>query len=297
MDVDSELNTRVTALQGVRVAHSGVECLVVIHAPTHSQLGMRYMLDRPKLTIGRGVNNDIVLASDCISRHHVRIERRDKKLFSVDLDSTNGTFINDGMRPVSEHPLAPGDQLKIGDVIFKFLSGSDVESQYHEIIFGMTITDGLTNLANRKQLDALLAEEISRAQRHSRPLSVLMLDIDHFKRINDTYGHLVGDTVLRSLAALLQKRMRPSDKLGRYGGEEFCAILAETTLNNAAAIANELRELIAAYTFVADKHEINATISIGASTLQSGMKSDDLYKLADKMLYQAKRTGRNKVCC
>jgi diguanylate cyclase len=126
---------------------------------------------------------------------------------------------------------------------------------------------------------------------------MLMLDIDHFKRINDSYGHLAGDAVLRALAALLQKRMRPNDKLGRYGGEEFCAILVETNLQSAAKIANELRELIAAHPFVADKHEVNATISIGASTLQPGMKTEDLYKRADEMLYQAKRTGRNKVCC
>ncbi len=297
MELDPEINTRVTALQGVKAGPSGVDCLVVIYAPTHSQLGRRYMLDRPKLTIGRGGDNDIVLASDCVSRQHACIERRAEGLFGIDLNSTNGTFINDDMKPVRERQLARGDQLKIGDTIFKYLSGSDVEAQYHEIIFGMTITDGLTNLANRKQLDALLAEEIARAHRHGRPLSMLMLDIDHFKRINDSYGHLAGDTVLRGLAASLQKRMRPNDKLGRYGGEEFCAILAETTLQSAATIANELREMIAAHIFVADKHEVKATLSIGASTLQPGMKSEDLYQRADEMLYEAKRTGRNRVCC
>jgi two-component system, cell cycle response regulator len=295
MNFDSELKTRITAVLTPKVASSAVDCLVAIYAPLQSQLGQRYLLDRPQITIGRGLDNDIVLPSDSVSRQHLRIERRDNALYAVDLASTNGSYVNDSLSPVKEHRLMRGDLIKVGDNILKYLSGSDVEAQYHEIIFSMTITDGLTNLSNRKQLDALLAEEITRSQRHSRPLSLLMLDVDHFKKINDSYGHLAGDMVLRSLAGLLQRRMRPTDKLGRYGGEEFCAILAETNLQNATAIANELRELIANHPFVADKHEFKATVSIGASTLLPGMKGDDLYARADEMLYQAKRSGRNCV--
>jgi diguanylate cyclase (GGDEF)-like protein len=296
-NIDSDLNTRVTTVQTPKAAAVGIECLVVIHTPVHAQLGRRYVLDRDSLTIGRGISNDIVLPSDCVSRQHVRIERRANVIYSVDLASTNGTYINDGPKPVNEHRLTPGDQVKVGDTILKFLSGSDVEAQYHEVIFSMTITDGLTNLFNRKQLDAALDEELTRAQRHVRPLSVLMFDIDHFKRINDTYGHPAGDSVLRGLAALLQKRVRPNDKLGRYGGEEFCAILPETTLQSAAKMANELRELIAGYSFTADQHHIKATVSIGVGALEPGMMAADVYKAADAKLYEAKRTGRNKVCC
>jgi diguanylate cyclase (GGDEF)-like protein len=296
-DLDSDSNTRVTSVQTPRVTVAGVECLVVIHTPIHSQLGRRYVLDQPTLTIGRGRDNDIVLPSDCVSRQHVRIERRAKSVYSVDLASTNGTYINDATAPAAEHCLTPGDQVKVGDTILKFLSGSDIEAQYHEIIFSMTITDGLTNLFNRKQLDAALDDELARSQRHGRPLSVLMLDIDHFKRVNDTYGHLAGDSVLRGLAALLQKRVRPTDKLGRYGGEEFCAILPETSHASATKIANELRELIAGYVFVADQQQIKATVSIGVGTLQTGVETATaLYKSADAKLYEAKRTGRNKVC-
>jgi len=297
MDVDSDLNTRVTAAPGPRVPHSGVDCFVVIYTPSHSQLGRRYTLERAATTIGRGRDNDIVLLSDCVSRQHARIERRPTGLFSIDLASTNGTYVNDSVNRIAEHALRPGDQLKVGDTILKFLSGSDVESQYHELIFGMTITDGLTNIANRKQLDTLLNDEIIRARRHNLALSVLMLDIDHFKRVNDTYGHQAGDAVLRGLATLLKKRLRPNDTLGRYGGEEFCALLPETTLQGAAKIAEELRALIAGHTFVADKQEIKATLSIGAGALQPGMSIEALYKGADEKLYEAKRTGRNKVCC
>jgi diguanylate cyclase (GGDEF)-like protein len=294
--VDSD-KTRVTALDSLKVARSVPDCLVVLYAPLQSDLGKRYVLDRPITTIGRGRDNDIVLPSDCVSRQHVRLEHRPTGLFSVDLASTNGTFVNDATTPVTEHRLARGDQLKVGDTIFKFLSGSDVEAQYHDIIFRMTITDGLTNLCNRKQLDALLTDEVPRALRHGRELSLLMLDIDHFKNINDTYGHLTGDSVLRVLASIMQKRLRPNDKLGRYGGEEFCAILPETSLASAAKIGEELRSLIAAHAFLAETKEIRITISIGAACLGSSMQPDDLYKAADEMLYKAKRSGRNQVCC
>ncbi len=295
--MDSEyLKTRVTGLDSLPLRRSGADCLVVIHSPSEAELGRRHILDRPVTTIGRGKDNDIVLPSDCVSRRHVRLEHRPEGLILVDLASTNGTFINDDFRASGEYPLKCGDQLKVGDTIFKLLSGSDVESQYHEIIFRMTVTDGLTNLSNRKRLDAMLAEEISRATRHDRPLAVLMLDIDRFKSINDTHGHLAGDSVLRGLASILQRRLRPNDKLGRYGGEEFCAILPETDLPSAVAIAEELRALVAAHRFAAEGKEIQVTISIGAAVLEGAMQAEGLYKSADDRLYDAKRTGRNRVC-
>ncbi len=294
---DSDLSqTRITGLDSLRVERSGADCLVVIYSPVQSDLGRRHLLDRPVTTIGRGRDNDIVLASDCVSRRHLRLEHRSNGLYLIDLQSTNGTFINDHIRAIGEHRLNRGDQVKVGDTIFKFLSGSDVESQYHEIIFRMTVTDGLTSLANRKQLDSWLNEEIPRARRHGRDLSVLMIDIDHFKQINDTHGHLTGDSVLRGLASILQKRLRPNDKLGRYGGEEFCAILPETNLTHAVRFAEELRALTAAHSFVVERQELSITLSIGVATLSGAMQAEQLYKAADEALYEAKRTGRNRVC-
>jgi diguanylate cyclase (GGDEF)-like protein len=297
VDSDYDVQTRVTGLDELKVRRPGQSCLVVIHAPLQQDLGRRYVLDKDLTTIGRGRDNDIVLPSDCVSRRHSRLERRGEELFVIDLASTNGTFINDDVRPVREQQLERGDQLKIGDTIFKYLAGSDIELQYHEILFRMTVTDGLTNLANRKQLDTILEEEIPRARRHGRDLSVLMLDIDHFKSVNDNHGHLTGDSVLRGLASILQRRLRPNDRLGRYGGEEFCAILPETSLHNAATIGEELRALVEAHAFVADEKKIRVTVSVGAGCLQEGMTLADLYRTADEMLYKAKREGRNRVCC
>ncbi|MET0499475.1 MAG: GGDEF domain-containing protein [Steroidobacteraceae bacterium] len=294
---DYDLQTRVTGLEALRVNHeAAADCLVVIHAPLQTDLGRRYVLDRSITTIGRGRDNDIVLPSDCVSRRHARLEHRANGLFAVDLASTNGTFINDATKLDGEYRLSRGDLLKVGDRIFKFLSGSDVEAQYHDIIFKMTLTDGLTTLANRKQLDCLLNDEIQRARRHNRELALAMIDIDHFKTINDTYGHLTGDSVLRGLSSILQKRLRPNDKLGRYGGEEFCAILPETSLQSAVKIAEDLRVMVASHSFNAEGKEIRVTVSIGAACLLPDMEMEQLYKGADEKLYQAKRGGRNKVC-
>jgi two-component system cell cycle response regulator len=296
VDPDYEVQTRVTGLDELRVRRPGEACLVVIYAPVQMDLGRRYVLDKPTTTVGRGRDNDIILPSDCVSRRHARLEQRGGGLFVVDLDSTNGTFVNDEAHSIRERELQRGDRLKIGDTIFKYLSGSDIELQYHEIIHRMALTDGLTDLANRKQLDALLAEEIPRARRHGRDLSVLLLDIDHFKSINDTHGHLTGDSVLRGLAGIMQRRLRPSDRLGRYGGEEFCVILPETSRQNAAKIGEDLRSLVEAHAFVAEDKNIRVTISVGVGSLEEGMTMDELYRSADEKLYQAKRSGRNKVC-
>lgn len=296
MEADYDSKTRITGLEELGAGNAAQSCLVVLHSPIQAELGRRYALDREVTCIGRGRDNDIVLPSDCVSRRHVRIERRGDAIHVLDLASTNGTFINDERKPVRERRLARGDRLKIGDTIFKHLTGADVELQYHDIIFRMAVTDGLTNLANRKQLDAILNDEIPRARRYGRELSVLMLDVDYFKAINDTHGHLTGDYVLSGLAAILQKRLRPNDKLGRYGGEEFCAILPETSEHSAILIAEGLRTLVESHAFASEDQRIAVTVSVGVASLHEDMQAADLYRKADEMLYLAKRNGRNRVC-
>jgi diguanylate cyclase (GGDEF)-like protein len=296
VDPDHETQTRITAVAQPRGGAAGHGSLVVIHSPAQSELGKRYVLDKDVTTIGRGRDNDIVLPSDCVSRRHLRLEQRDGAAYLIDLASTNGTYVNDQPKPVREQRLAASDQIRVGDTIFKYLVGSDVEVQYHEVVFRMAVTDGLTGLANRKHLDTLLVDEIARARRHARPLSVLMFDIDLFKRVNDTYGHLAGDSVLRGVAAILEKRLRPNDRLGRYGGEEFCAMLPETPAASAVRIAEELRALVEEHAFVSDDREVRVTISVGVAALGAGMQLHDLYRAADEMLYEAKRAGRNRVC-
>jgi diguanylate cyclase (GGDEF)-like protein len=293
---DDEMQTRRSDPPNLPPAASGEDCLVIIFTPVPTDFGRRHVLNGPLATIGRGRDNDIALQSDAVSRHHAKLERRGMEFIVSDLGSTNGTFVNDDPTRLKEWRLNRGDLLRIGDTVFKYLSGKDIEAQYHAVISQMAMTDGLTNLFNRKQLDALLEEEVARAHRHRRELSLLMLDIDHFKRVNDDHGHLVGDAVLTRLAASLQQRLRPSDKLGRYGGEEFCAILPETPLSGAAGMAESLRAMIKEQRIVVDNQAVAVTVSIGAAGLQANMKCADLYRAADQMLYRAKSLGRDRVC-
>jgi diguanylate cyclase (GGDEF)-like protein len=123
-----------------------------------------------------------------------------------------------------------------------------------------------------------------------------MLDIDHFKTINDVHGHLAGDRVIAGLGVLLRQRLRSDDKIGRYGGEEFCAVLPETGLPAATGIAETLRTMVATHPFPIDAKRLTVTVSIGAASLQPKMQPSDLYQAADQMLYRAKNEGRNKVC-
>ncbi|MDQ3035246.1 MAG: GGDEF domain-containing protein [Myxococcota bacterium] len=292
---DSDIKTRVTPLEELKIgSRAGCDCLVVIYSSDPRQFGKRYVLEKDTLTIGRGQENVIVLDNDSVSRRHCRIERRNTFWYVVDLESTNGTYVNDDL--VKEYQLRRGDQVKVGDTIMKYLSGADVEAQYHETIYRMTIVDGLTGAHNKRYLLETLEREIPRSRRHARALAAVMFDIDHFKKINDTYGHLAGDYVLKEIATLVKSRLRPDDIFARYGGEEFCALLPETPVAGAGAIAEDLRRRIAERRFVFETEAIPVTVSLGAAELGSEMDVTGFLKAADEKLYEAKRGGRNRVC-
>ncbi len=297
---ESEEKTRVTAivqkpLGGGDGGPKGNDCLVVIYTKEPSLLGRRFVLDTSPIRIGRGAENHIVLEGDSVSRRHAHFEQRSGAWWCVDDGSTNGSYVNDEQIMREAH-LGNGDRIKIGPTIFKFLSGQDVEAQYHEEIYRMTIIDGLTQVHVKRYLLEALDKELMRARRHIRDLSFLMLDIDHFKKINDVHGHLAGDYVLKEVARIIQQRIRRDEVLARYGGEEFAVILPETTLQGAHALADGLREKIEESRFVFQSETIRVTISIGAALLQdSDRTSLDLIKRADEKLYEAKRSGRNRV--
>ena len=293
--MESEIKTRVTPFSEPHIATgAGQDCLVVIYAPNSNQLGKRFSLADGAVRIGRGIENDVILFSDSISRRHARIETRAGNYHVLDMHSTNGTYVNDDL--VHDRQLRRGDQIKIGDTIMKFLSGADLESQYHETIYRMTIMDGLTGIHNKRYLVEQLDRELSRATRHGRPLSLVMCDIDHFKRVNDEFGHLAGDHVLKEVAQLAKSRLRPDDVIARYGGEELAVILPETDLAGGVRIADELRKMIATETFIFEDEDIDITISCGVAQLDPKWRSYDFVRAADEQLYEAKRAGRNRVC-
>jgi len=293
--VESEIKTRVTPFSEPCIsAEGGQDCLVVIYAPSSEQLGKRFSLHEGVVHIGRGSENDVVLLSDSVSRRHARIEQCLGVYRIFDTRSTNGTYVND--EPVEDRVLERGDQIKIGDTILKFLSGADLESQYHETIYRMTITDGLTEVHNKRYFIEQLDKELSRAARHGRPLTLVMCDIDHFKAVNDELGHLAGDHVLKEVAQLAKARLRPDDLIARYGGEELAIILPETDLAGGTLIAEELRKMIATATFVFEDEDIDVTVSCGVAQLAPSWSSYDFVKATDERLYEAKRAGRNRVC-
>jgi hypothetical protein len=201
-------------------------CLVTIHGPG---LGRRVEIDRDEFSIGRGPRNDLIVLLGDISRCHCRILRKERGLWVRDLESTNGTHVNDEVVvPGVDVPLRSGDHLNLGGVIFKLLDGGNLESAYHEELYRTAIIDGLTQIHNRRYLGEFFEREMARSLRHDRPLALLLMDVDEFKRINDEFGHLGGDQVLRELAATLSRQIRREGCFARYGGEEFAVVLPET---------------------------------------------------------------------
>jgi two-component system, cell cycle response regulator len=298
---DFDEKTRVTQVvqpppPGGGSTKNTTDCLVVIYTKEPTLLGKRFMLDNNPTRVGRGADNHVVLDGDSVSRRHAHFEQRGNVWLVVDDGSTNGTYCND--EQISrEAQLKNGDRVKVGPTIFKFLSGADVEAQYHEEIYRMTIMDGLTQIHNKRYLYEALEREIVRGRRHERHLAVLLFDIDHFKRINDMHGHLAGDFVLKEVARIIQSRIRRDEVFARYGGEEFAIVLPETSLEGAAALGEMLRQKVAEHAFVFQADSIRVTISIGVALLQENDRTaNDLIKRADEKLYQAKNSGRNRVC-
>jgi len=272
------------------------DCLVVIYTKEPTLLGKRFVLEDSPTRVGRGTDNHIVLDADSVSRQHARFEARDKAWIVTDEGSTNGTYCNDE-QVLREVVLRNGDRVKIGSTIFKFLSGADVEAQYHEEIYRLTIVDGLTQVHNKRYLYEALERELIRARRHSRLLTVMMFDIDHFKRINDLHGHLAGDFVLKELARIVQSRIRRAEVFARYGGEEFCIILPETMLEGAVELGERLRQQIQEHTFAFQQDKMRVTVSVGCAVLtDEDRNAGELLKRADERLYEAKNSGRNRVC-
>ncbi len=274
---------------------TGDACLILLYPPGPN-IGRRIPLQNSEYVIGRVPDVDIVIERDSVSRRHARLLRSDIEGWCLeDLESTNGSFVND-IR-VKRKPLADGDQIRIGDAIYKFLTGENVESAYHEEIYRMTILDGLTGVHNKRYFLEFLERELAGHQRHGHPLTLVMFDIDHFKRINDERGHLAGDAALKQLADRIKPRMRREDLLARYGGEEFAAILTVTGLEGGVHFAEDIRERVGGRVFAFDGEEFPVTISLGVAcvTGEQGVTADTIIARADEKLYEAKRSGRNRT--
>jgi two-component system cell cycle response regulator len=267
--------------------------LVVIYG---LDLGRKFDLTKTNTVIGRSSKADIQIDQESISRNHARVVCSDTAVMIQDMGSTNGTFVNDE-QVGADFALRNGDLVKIGRTIFKFLAGGNVEGAYHDEIYRLTTMDGLTQIYNRRYFEEAIEREISRSNRYRRDMSLIMMDLDHFKQVNDQFGHLAGDHVLKQVASAIKGKIRREDVFARYGGEEFGLLLPEVDLSGAQHMGEKVRRLIERLPIEFDREAIPVTLSIGVVTQSTNAtEAVELIKAADIKLYEAKSGGRNRVC-
>jgi two-component system cell cycle response regulator len=278
----------------LRKGESRSACFVVIAG---KQAGAMYKIEEAEVLIGRSRDASIRIDDEGVSRRHAKLVRQpDGTVAIVDLKSTNGTFCN-GER-VDKHVLQDGDKIQIGmTTIIKFSFQDSLEEDFQRHQYESATRDPLTNCYNKSYFLERLPSEFALAKHRRKPLSLAMVDIDRFKKINDSYGHLAGDFVLREVGKLLQEGLRADDFLTRYGGEEFALIMREISKRNALETAERLRKLVETSTFRHEGKKMAVTVSIGVATWPADRINSvqDLVKAADANLYAAKRKGRNKV--
>ncbi len=266
-------------------------------------LGKELPLIQPRITIGRGEESDVLLMDPSVSRKHVRLScrkvagkepKQGLKVILQDLDSKNGTLIN--YRKVRRAVLKPGDKICIGSVILKFEYKDLADQNFYEEIYRLATTDSLTGLLNKATITRTLKEETAKSSRYRRQLSVILMDLDDFKSLNDSFGHLTGDRVLQRVATVLRRNLRQQDRAGRFGGEEFLLVLPETGLKGAASLSERIRMDIEKS--VASDLDLprSVTISAGVSTYPlDGRDSENLLERTDSALYRAKALGKNRT--
>jgi diguanylate cyclase (GGDEF)-like protein len=249
--------------------------------------------NRP-VVLGRDEECDIALDNELVSRQHARIDFHNGGFVLTDLTSTNGTFVNE--TPIRCARLKDGDVVRLGEIIFRFLTGDNVEIGYHLEMHRLCMFDALTGVSNRRCLEQFLDRELTRSFRHQRPLGLLMIDVDRFKAINDRLGHLAGDYVLRELGQCLRSEVRTEDLLARYGGDEFAWVLVETDEAGASACAARARCLVAGHRFSWEGAPFSVQISVGTAVVRKGevISSAELLNRADETLYQAKEVSRGR---
>ncbi len=264
-------------------------CLVVIAG---KELGQRIDLDDSDVIIGRAETSRLFINSDLVSRHHATIALIAGRYVLKDEGSTNGTFVNDH-RLTEPQTLADGDTVKIGRTVLKYTE-SPVEVQYLDHVMGLASKDALTGLFNKRRFDELLPAEAARATQTGSPLCLILLDIDHFKSVNDTYGHPAGDAVLKAVAETASACLRENDTLSRVGGEEF-ALLLPAPLAGAVGRAETVRRAIERQSLDFGAAKLQVTVSLGVAELAQGEPLESFYRRADALLYESKRAGRNRV--
>ena len=284
-----------TLLQQQRAAaHHAGATLTCLSQP---RLGMVFNLNRGKTVIGRSEDADVHLAVAAVSRRHALVTEQDGTYILTDLGSTNGTYCR-GQKVDGPVVLRSRDTVELGDkVVLRFALRDILEERMRAELYARATRDPLTCAPNREYFDERLDSEWPWATRHRRSCALLMLDLDHFKRINDEWGHPAGDRVLCEFVRIIQAELRREDLCGRLGGEEFAVLCRSTEAEGAAAVAERLRERVEQHEFTWHDERLPVTVSIGiALSSETDISTiDQLKQRADERLYEAKRNGRNRV--
>lgn len=285
--------------------HTAAEPVRIDDGVTHPRLivvsgmllGLQVELRDAPVVIGRSSDCELSMPHPSVSRQHCRIWRDADQFFIEDMGSTNRTYLNG--KPIQRAELRDGDQVSVGSNAIKFFIGSSLEASYHEELIDLAIYDSLTGFYNRRHFRSLLDEEVERLGKDGGPacLSLLMLDLDHFKQINDRHGHLIGDQVLAGVAQIIREGVPVDAPIGRLGGEEFAVALRGKALVDAVVLAESLRGAVHDRTIDARDQTLSVTLSIGVAQAARGAGgSSELLRHADEQLYRAKQEGRNRVC-
>ncbi|HQY63035.1 MAG TPA: GGDEF domain-containing protein [Polyangiaceae bacterium] len=298
VDFDSEATsiTNFSELQREIAARKRQALQAYLVVLTGSNVGAMHKLEAAETVLGRSNTADLRLTDDGISRRHARILKAGSDVVIEDLNSANGTMVNGEL--ITQRVLKNGDKISIGaSTVVRFSFNDTLDESFQQKMIEAALRDGLTRAYNKRYFLERLETEYAFAKRHHAELSLLLFDIDFFKKINDSRGHLAGDAVLMELSAVVQSMLRTEDVFARYGGEEFAVLARGTSLAKAALLAERVRARVEETNFSFEGISIPVTISVGVAGLPE-TRCDDAQQLvagADTALYDSKRGGRNRV--
>ncbi len=264
-----------------------------------ANIGKSFVLEDPVTIIGRKKDPDKVkiwLDDPSVSREHCRLEFQGTRAFVCDLGSKNGSYVND--TPVGNTPseLCHSDVLRIGDIRMRFFAHGCAEQLVLDKVYRMSVQDRMLEIFRKDYVQQKIEEEFQLAKAKDLSLGLIFFDLDKFKSINDTHGHDAGDLVLKEVVNTVKPLVRKDQTFGRYGGEEFVLLLPRMSLDESAAFAEVIRQVIEKAVIQYDGKTIPVTLSLGVGTITRDMNSAaELIKLADNMVYESKRGGRNRV--
>ena len=259
--------------------------------------GRTFRLDQPRLIIGRAAEAEVAIMDLGISRRHAELVESGGQVWLHDLESMNGTFVNERRlnEPVA---LTEGDCVRFGaNTLLRFGYRNPLEDRLQEQLYNAAIRDPLTRAFNRRYFDECLEAEWAWSSRRGQPCSVIAFDIDHFKQVNDSFGHHAGDQVLREMGRLVALTVRREDTFARVGGEEFAVLVRGTGLPGTVLMAERLRAVVERHRFRVSQGPVQITVSVGVvcSDHPDVLNTELMMTLADRAQYRAKQAGRNCV--